>query len=237
MKVLSRILLFALLLSGATHGAAQSFGLNMPYVGFRPLNHIIDRYNDSRPWLDNEMNNIHLMPGLTFAVGSHAWDDKVGIYLMAWRIAGRTVESQGQDHWRKLRVRMSTFSIMGGAFTCYQNESLRIAVGTFPVELTNFRVKTKTDTSEDGYEMLWRSTNILGIPINASSTFFIDFGSPFGDKQIITLRAFAKLAWWDDEKLIYVNDALNPLQPNTMLQRQEMGTSHFGFQLLISANK
>ena len=233
-----RTTLFFLALAALWQGAAaQNFGLHMPVVGFRPLNHIIDRYNDSRPWLDDEMENIHLMPGLTVGLGGHPWDEDVGLYLLAWRIAGRTVEAEGNDHWRKVRVRMSTLSIMGGAYTFFQRSAFRAAIGVFPVELTNFRVKSKTDESEDGYELLWKSSNFLGVPINASSTFFLDLGSPLGEEQILTFRLFANLAWWQDEKLIYVNEELNPLPPNTMLQRQEMGTSHFGIQLLISANR
>lgn len=213
---------------------SQEFGLNISYSSFRPLNHIIDRYNETRPWLNKEMGNIHMLPGISVAWGVNSWDEKSSFEIFSWKSSRATVESKGQsEEFRKLRFKMTTLSIVGAGFYFINGNKFKIGIGTRPAELSLIRVKSKTDSS-DKYETLLKSNGFMGIPTSASSTLYLDFMTKISDSGAFKVKFYWQFGWWKNEEMIYVNKAINPLTVNDTYQSQEMGLNNIGVQLLFT---
>ncbi|HRZ42977.1 MAG TPA: hypothetical protein P5228_09790 [Bacteroidales bacterium] len=217
---------------------AQDFGLSLAYAPMRPLNHIIDRYNDTRPWLDEQMPNIRYLPGFTFSFGVSEWDDDVSMELFAWKYQRQTVSSgYGGTGYRKLRVRMTTLSIVGGAWYPVRNDRYKLGLGARPVELSIFKVKGKTQ-DDAKWQVHFASPAFLFIPLSASSTVFVEYLRRMKDpRSAWKLRLYWQAPWWQGQDMIFVNQALNPGTYNDTWQNQEMGIGNIGLQLLITGGK
>ncbi len=214
---------------------AQDLGLSLAYAPMRPLNHIIDRYNDTRPWIDEPMSHIRFLPGFTFSLGVSNWDDAFGYEAFAWKYQRQTVSSgYGGTGYRKLRVRMTTLSIIGGTWFPVKNDTYKLGLGVRPVELSIFKVKGKTQADEK-WQVHFASPVVLFIPLSASSTVFVEYLRRMKDSRTAwKVRLYWQAPWWQGQEMIYVNQVLNPGTYNDTWQDQEMGIGNIGLQFLIT---
>lgn len=228
--------IFALLMMKSL--SAQDIGFSWAYAPMRPLNHIIDRYNDTRPWLDKQMPNIRYLPGFTFSLGVAEWDEATSLEAFSWKYQRQTVSSGfGANDYRKLRVRMTTLSLVGGAWYPLRNDAYKIGIGSRPIEFSILKIKGKT-MDDDKWQVHYASPVVLFIPLEASTTVYLEFLKRMSNHSSAwKLRFYWQMPWWSDMDMIFVNKELNPDVYNETWHNQQMGIGNFGLQLLITGGK
>jgi hypothetical protein len=224
-------LVTALLLLLPYGAFAQAIGFTAALPKWSALNHIIERYNASRPWLDNELNEIHYLPGITFSMGVHQWDARVSMDVFKFSFTRQTVKAKENDQTRHLRVKYSTFSIIGGQFYPVLKNNFRMGLGAYPVELNYFKVKGKTST-ENKWETYYTDTRFFGLTNLASSTFHLDLDLKLNDDAHLKARLYYQWCWFKDEEILPINRELNPNTYNDTYQSLTLDNSHIGFSLI-----
>lgn len=222
-----------LLCVGYALQAQMSIGLSFATPGWRPLNTVIDRYNNLRPWLDKEMGNIGFMPGWTIAPGFVSEDGKIAFQICSLRKSSTRVTAKGADAQRDLSVRLWTFSVMDATYYPIRLGRFSIGGGVQPVEISRLKIRGRVDDGK--FETYWKSPAFSNLFLtNASSTLHADMRYKVGEKNAaLHFRLYWMLSWFNDEHMVFVNDKLNgsSISGNTY-STQNMGCSHIGFQLL-----
>ncbi|GAB4133640.1 MAG: hypothetical protein Fur0041_06040 [Bacteroidia bacterium] len=232
MKYIYKIALSVLLMSVTEINLnAQALGINLATPQWYSINHIIERYNETRPWLDNKMNEIHYVPGINFSFLGDEWDSRWAVELFRYQYMRRSVSASGNNDKRTLIFTCNSFSIAGGTFYPVKGEKLRFGIGAYPMELHRFKFKSKLK-STDTKETLFKSSVFFGIPIVASSTVHADLSVKLNDKRNMTFRVYYLLDWFQDEDILPVNSSINPNTYETHYQSQIFNMSHLGFTIL-----
>jgi hypothetical protein len=233
-KVIFNTVFFVVL---SNFSISQNVGLVFATPRWAALDHIVERYNATRPWLDQQMKPLHTLPGFQFSLGSKSFNEKqgVGLEFLRFQYIGRTVEATGNGGSRELRASLSTLSVFGYQWFFVNKPKFALGVGAFPVELSIFKVKSKTNADEK-FETLHRSFTFIGVPSNASSTFSLDLLAKGNAKGKIapSIRFYYSLFWFIDDSMIFVNADLNPDTFTEHHQKQILRNSHGGVQLLLN---
>lgn len=226
---LCMLLLLALVGQGQT-----TIGLSFATPRWEALNSIVNRYNTARPWLDNEMGNPSFMPGFTASFGVKSKKDKLAIQLIAYRRNSTRLTAKGADQKRDLSIRLWTVSIFDATYFGVNKNRYKIGLGGSPTELS--RLKLRTRVNDDKFQTIYKSPAFLDLFLtNASSTLHTDFVWYYGKerKANIHFRLYYTLGWFNDEELIYANEAINPSLADYHYANQVMGIGHLGFQVLL----
>lgn len=228
--------LLFVLLAALTMQAQTSIGLSFAMPTWRPLNSIIDRYNDTRPWLDKEMGNVHFMPGYNISFGLAPKDSKFAFQFIALRKSSGRFTSKGNDDKRDLSVRLWTVSIFDFTYYPLRLGRFNAGFGLMPIELS--RLKIRGRVNDDKFETYWKSNALAGLFLtNASSTPHIDVRYRLSDERstYLQLRLYWMLSWWGDEHMVFVNDKINSYAASANhYSTQNQGCSHIGLQVLLS---
>ncbi|PLW91978.1 MAG: hypothetical protein C0592_13130 [Marinilabiliales bacterium] len=171
------LMVFSVFLLNSQKSSGQNFfefayNAATPMV-FDDLNFVIDRYNETRNFLDVEMKNITFLDGKTYTLG-----ERFGKYSFSigYTGAGMKVKAEGVDNsgflvQRQLKVKTSVFDL------CFSRDILQMenAVLEFGAGLHygRFKIKTRVDYKEDIRKADW-------VYINDS------------DKQMFAISAFLK---------------------------------------------
>lgn len=140
---------------------------------FDNLNFIIDRYNETRDYLDLEMKNVTYLDGKSYSIG-----ERFGNYEFAvgYTGAGNKVKAEGYNNsglfiQRQVKVKTSVFNL---SFSCdimqMKNGSIQLGFG---LQYGRFKVKTRVEEKEVIRKAEWDYINIA-------------------DKQLITVTAFLR---------------------------------------------
>lgn len=232
-----KVYLMLLLLVFALFAKAQmSVGLSFAMPTWRPLNSVIDRYNNTRPWLDKEMGNVHFMPGWTIAPGVTFGNGKLACQFASIRKSSARVTAKGNDDKRDLSIRMWTFSLIDFTYYPISLGRFSLGAGAQPIEIS--RLKIRGRVNDDKFEEYWKTPALANLFIsNASSTLHVDFRYRIhAEKQrYLQFRLYYMLSWWHDEHMVFVNDKLNgSAAANNHYATQNQGLNHMGLQILLS---
>lgn len=139
-----------------TVGKVRSqFWAGIGYSGAAPLatknlNYVIDRYNQTRPWLTNAMQKFNYFDGLTFRVG--VWNQK-HFYDIGYTGGSQRVSSLGSpppngvEKRRDLKASFNSWNFSFGK-SINSQEKNNIALG-ISINYGRIRVKTRYDSPED----------------------------------------------------------------------------------------
>lgn len=213
---------------------SQHFGLNTSFTShWTALNHTVERYNATRPWLDEEMKPFNTLFGFDVGFGSNTWDSKVGIDLFRWKWSRATQQASAGEQFRELRIKLGTFSLSGFSFYPWKTERFRFGIGCYPVEVSRSKISTRTHES-DKFEVLYKPIVLMNlIPSDASSTFHINFYARSKGKATLHIRAFYELHWFEGEEIKPVHDQINPDTKDIFHNTLTLKYNHFGVQLLL----
>ena len=215
--------------------AQTSIGLSFATPSWRPLNSVIDRYNNLRPWLDKDMGNIGFMPGFTVSFGLAPSKGKFAFQALTLRKSSQRVTAKGNDDKRDLSVRLWTLSIFDFTYYPVTIGRLSLGLGAYPIELS--RLKIRGRVNDDKFETYWKSPTVATFFLtNASSTPHIDLRYRLNpDKNThLHFRMYWMLSWWGDEHMVFVNDKINsPAVAANQYSTQNMRCSHIGMQFLF----
>jgi hypothetical protein len=232
-----RIIFFALTFFSVGVSFTQHVGFTLATPRWIAMDHIVDRYNATRPWLDKELKQVHTLPGFQFGLGSMSLNEKssFGLDLFRYQFIRSTARAEFGESFRELRVSLSTFSFTGFQWFPINRSKFAVGIGTYPVELSVYKVRSRTDL-EPTFETIYKTFTFIGIPTNASSTFTLDllYKGSNESKLGVSLRLYYSLFWFIDDTMIFVNQELNP---NTFVehhQEQTIRNSHGGVQLLFN---
>lgn len=230
--------IFCLALAIQTNVAfSQHIGLTFATPRWIALDHIVERYNATRPWLDQEMKQLHTLPGFQIGLGSLDLKEKmgVGLELLRFQYVRKTVRAEFGESYRELRASLSTLSISGFQWYPINKEKFAIGIGAYPVEVSVFKVRSRTDL-EPKFETFHKTFTFLGLPNNASTTFKMDFLFKSSSKSRLglSLRMYYSLFWFTEDSMIFVNEELNPQTFSEHHQEQIIRNSHGGFQILLN---
>lgn len=231
MKRLYTLLLLGFV--GLQTQAQTTIGASFAMPRWRPLNSIIDRYNNARPWLDKEMGNVHFMPGYTASFGRMG--EKFAFQALGFRKSSVRLTAKGNDDKRVMNVKLWTLSITDFTYYPLRFGKMKVGVGTSPVEMS--RLKISGRINDEDRLTYYKSKALFDLfLINASSTFHVDFVYKFNPerKMFVQARLYAMVSWFNDERLVFVNDALNGLAySSNHYATQNSGCNHIGLQIML----
>lgn len=205
-----QIFAFILLFSNGTKVAAQDFflnyeiGYNMHFMKPEGANFVVNRYNETRNFLDNEMDEFNNLDGFTMGIGMGL--NRFGYFEVGFNGRGKTRFARGnvsgQNFQRDLRVRNN--GVYFGAGYPIGEGSLRIIPG-IRADLSFLKVHTKIgnpDAIDDiEWDEIYDGTIIHGVFV---CKFMI---GAIAIEPYYTLELFPDTIEYGFE---YVNEAINP---------------------------
>ncbi|MBC8172337.1 MAG: hypothetical protein H7X71_00400 [Chitinophagales bacterium] len=145
------VILILLLLQYKAHAQGAYFGMgyNTTFAGADELDFVINRYNETRNYLDMEMELPHFQDGFVLHIGIHA-----GAFLLDVGYTGRSakVSATGTDvtgthQQRDFKTKMNSIDIgLGGVLA--QNSDLAFALG-INTAMGNEKSQTRSGLSDD----------------------------------------------------------------------------------------
>lgn len=178
-------------------------GYNLGFAKYDSLNYVIDRYNETRNFLDKEMDHITFPNGFAFSLGGST--NNV-IYDFAWIGKHQTVGAEGIDGTgvlthRDLKFRWNTFNIglgFGGG------RSSRIGAG-FSVDVGYLKMFTRVGPADEVSSMdysLVKKELLLG------SSVFLHLLVAASDRVGFILKPYYQFPYWRVD-MINVNSSIN----------------------------
>ncbi len=148
---MKRILLFAVVLMSSTI-QAQMFGVRLGYSGsftdLEGLNQVVENYNTSRQWLEQEMKNFGYLDGYTIGITSGA---RVFWFDMEYSTRGQKRKASGVDltgnlGTRSLKLKNNTFAFTLSGVATNSNGGIGFGLRT---ELGANKLKTKVEYANE----------------------------------------------------------------------------------------
>lgn len=153
-----RVLLVVSVCCVVYQSVAQSIGVGPRVVRIKhnAVNNIIDHYNETRPWLKNQLENQNFIPGIAFKGEINLLDsDK---FFMNFSFAyGRNVSTAkgttpaGVSFKRQLKSRIVDANLLGATFYPLNRENLKFGFGVTAMNATWYNVFSKIDTDDEGW--------------------------------------------------------------------------------------
>lgn len=201
--------LFILLLLGITYSSApaQIFGIgyNMSFARLNGMNYVVQRYNETRTYLDKTLDEFKFMDGFTINLG--AVMSKGAFIDLAFSKAVKNHNAEGIDgtgilQQRQLRVAMVDW-IMGLGFAMPAGETGSISFGgSFAVG--RFKVKTRVGEKSSIKKVDWK--DIMRVPTIRPGIFLrIQTHSPG-----ICIEPYINFNTWLPVDVAPVNRHINP---------------------------
>lgn len=215
-----------------------NFGFRTQASGLTEMNHIIDYYNQARPWLSKQLGKQHFQSGFEF--GIEGSDDKFGMgflkYYHVWNSSSaKGTLANGNEVKRELKtvtIALEAFDIW---YTPIKIAKLRFGFGIMPIGIGRFKIKTRVDDNE------WLKSNFDYLPStkkvnpiyfdHAYTNYHIDITN--GGRLHIQL--FYTQNWFRDKyDLYYLNKELNPINVSNYNRRTLLKVENVGLKLTYS---
>lgn len=149
-----KILFISILFILGSTGYSQGFyyaggGYNAAFLKSEGLDYVINRYNETRPYLDETMPSPHFYDGLTFHFGGAAnaffWD--FGFTYRSCVVSATGVDASGTEQQRDVKNKWNTFDVgLGVNLGNSDTKALMIGINT---GLNSEKSLTRADTPED----------------------------------------------------------------------------------------
>lgn len=224
------LLLFCLLASAQNH-TYFAVGYTLGKAKFDSLNYIIDRYNETRNFLDKEMDNITFPNG--FAISFGGGGNHI-LYDFTWSGKHRTVSAQGVDGTgvlvqRDLKFRWNTFN-MGLGFVAGGNS--KIGAG-FSFDAGSAKIFTRVGPADEVGSMDYTRVEkelLLG------GSVFLHFLLGGGQGPGLIVKPYYQFPYWRVD-LLNVNSTINPSTYFNDSGNQATSFANFGVTLMLAIYK
>lgn len=210
------IVAIMLLIASVTHAQRpedktyMAGGFNYQLASAAPLDYIIDRFNQTRTNLIDEMDKVNHMSGAVFAFG-FGWgeDEKFILLEMGLTLGGSgSLSSERLENGvlKKQDLKVTSFLINTGfAYLIQTEKKFEYGAGLF-IDYGGFRVRTRTYNSNQtapDFKDIGESNTLVGL----TPTIFLDYN--FSETFGLSFRPFYRYQLYDND-LQYVNKELNP---------------------------
>jgi hypothetical protein len=235
MKRIAVIFLFLLIQCSVVNSQSQywlGFGFNMSRFNMKNgLNYVIDRYNDTRPFLSDEMHHVHYADGLAFSMGTN-----VDRFMIDFGYNGKikTVSAKGNygagNMQRDIRFKNKVYSIgMGYAFANTRNASI-----VFGCSFDFGRLKIDTRVDETNKIEDAKYSSIIN-DLSVGNTFFMQFfvGAGRHGGVALIIRPYYSINYLKYD-FSTVNEAINPATYLNDPYTLEGGISNFGLSIILA---
>ncbi len=185
-------------------------GFNYQFATAPPLDFIIDRYNDTRDYLTDDLDKLNHMSGAAFSYGFGMGEDvDFLLFEIGLTIGGSgplTSEGIVNGVKQKRDLKVSSYYINTGfAYLIQTEQKFEYGIGMF-IDYGGFRVRTRTYNSGQA-EPDFRDLGDVNTLVGLTPTVFLDYN--FSETFGITLRPYYRFQFYDND-LQYVNKELNP---------------------------
>lgn len=220
-----------------------AFGLRSHVGGMQAFKDLKQFYNESRPWLSDELSSGGMMNG--FEIGIEANSSKFGFSFMhIYGVGSKTIAkgtNNGIDYKRVLKARMWGVETIDAHWTPIHFGKMNLGVGIMPFGLGIFRVKTQLNDDEKVKVPLTylEETDNAGFfkSIHMYAQVHLDLTRTevegFGAFHVQFFYTMGPLQEYD---LYYVNQAINPASFPYNLNRTYQKINNFGLKLLLTPN-
>lgn len=165
---------------GYTQGIYINYGYNGSITNLSGINAVVDNYNDSRKWLDDEMGHFGYLDGFAMSIGggfAHFWFD-TGFDIRGQKQSASGTDLYGNYNTRELKVKngcmLMNFGIIDAIGKNALGFGLRTEIGTLKTKTRVFGESFNKDKFEDiGYSNIGMK---LG-PMVKFFTFIADNGT------------------------------------------------------------
>ena len=231
------ILLFALLMISSNVFAQRpenrmymAGGYNYQLASGGPLDYVIDRYNQTRSYLTDEMDKVNHMSGVAFSFGFGMGEDveflllEMGLTLGGSGTLSASGPVNGVQQVRDLKVKSFLINT-GFAYLIQTEQKFEYGIGLF-VDYGSFKVRTRTynanQTAPDFKDIADQANTLVGL----TPTVFLDYN--FSETFGITLRPFYRFQIYEND-MSYVSKEINPNTYNNDDYESTQGSMLGGF--------
>lgn len=243
MHLMRPLILLLMLLMAAT-GQAQPKNIEIGFTSafnlLPSLNYAIDYYNDTRPWLDNQLGRQPLLNGYHFAFVAHDAKGKMTMRPLAWNrrwqmSIARGTTPAGEEFVRKVRSRFTTVQLLDYTYYVLCAGFGKIGGGASPIDLSFVGVKTRLNDEQwtDNEPEINKSGLIP--EFYAGTTLHLDvlLGSNTDGIALIG-QLYYYLNYIGEEDITWVNEAINPYTASNFPMRQTERLHHAGIKIILS---
>lgn len=205
----------------------MSMGYNANLFESEQLNFVVDRYNETRTYLDEEMAHPNYFDG--FEIHAGGGDNVLVDIGFAWRsskVSASGVDASGTNQQRDLKYKFGSFEF-GIGYVAVKGE-IKIAAGynqTLGSEKAYSRVDLAEEVNSTDYDLVFKS-------FNPGADIFILFIFPVADGNAILLRPYYHFSYGTTD-YAGLNEALNPATAAADPQVLESSFKGFGASLQI----
>lgn len=176
LRLIGLVFVLSLCSSGWTQGILWNAGYNFSFGGTDSLNYVVDRYNDTRSYLDKKMDHFNILDGLNLGFSFVNYKGAFGMDL-TWRGTKHSAEgtdATGMLQQRDIKVNFNTFGMTGGYVLDMGGNPL-ILGGR--VDFGSFKVKTRVAPKEEIKDQDWgKAVKELTIALGVYAK--LTFGNP-----------------------------------------------------------
>jgi hypothetical protein len=230
-----RFLIICLFSLSTLNGVSQdghfvfSAGVNTSLGGYDSLNFVIDRYNETRSWLEKEMKNIKALDGEYLSVQYGVGKVFIGfdIALRDKKRFAEGTDATNQLMRRQIKASMNTFGISAGIGVVDDATPLFVGAGV-RADFGKFKVKTRV-YAVDGDKGNW----IKAVDeLNASVSIFLRVVISNPGILIEPSYSFGFNAIKPD--VVGLNEAINPVTAPADPSSMNSNYNYFGIKVGIA---
>jgi hypothetical protein len=234
MFIMKKILFSALILqTGLLHAQYGyiALGYNGNYLSAENLDFVIDRYNETRVYLDDQMEYPHYLDGFDIHIGG---GDKVLVDVgYTWRsakVSASGVDASLTEQQRDLKFKFGAFDF-GLGFNVI-NSGTVVSIGynlTVGTEKYFSRLAPVGDVDKEDYDLIFKS-------FNPGGDVFIQFLFPFSDNNSLLIKPYYHFSYVVTDYAA-LNEALNPATASFDEPILESQLGGFGCSVMISVGR
>lgn len=208
------------------------FGYNLSFLNADSINFIIDRYNDTRSYLDVEMKHMNIFKGPSFTIQGSGGSGKVGLFFDIGRDWTRArafaqTDTFGPLEHRDVRIKLDAWHI--GFGLSFRGGPVVLSPG-ISIDIGTEKAETRVGPADQVKKQDW-STVIADNNVYAALFCQVLLGPRDGFVRL-SLQPYYRFAV-SDQQFWPLNEAINPATwfTDSGLQTQKM--SHAGLRLLL----
>ncbi len=205
-------------------------GFNYQLASGGPLDYVIDRYNQTRDYLTDEMDKVDHMSGAAFSFGFGMGEDvdfllfEIGLTIGGSGSLSAEGPVNGVQQVRDLKVKSFLINT-GFAYLIQTEQKFEYGIGLF-VDYGGFNVRTRTYTAGQNapdFKDVGDQNNTL---VGLTPTIFLDYN--FSETFGLTLRPFYRYQIYEND-MSYVSKEINPNTYNNDDYESTQGAMLDGF--------
>ncbi len=182
-----------------------------------PLSGVLRHYNETRPWLDNQMSEAPLQQGFSLGFVLSEFEE-TGFWMqgpeLTWRrlqTSARGTTPGGEEIRRSVKSVNSHLTLIGSGYTIGLKKGPRIGVSVSIMDFSWWNMRTKLN--DEPWEKIRRNGDLFENDILVGSQFRGDLFLPVG-KARLHVQAGYQVFWLGENDWAEENKYLNPATYN-----------------------